>query len=112
MFEHSSMRQEVLEMVRQRFAPERFVKPMLLLTLVFYFVFHLLSGERGMLALLKQQNRLESVQSELKLVAGQKDELSRRVKLLSSNSLDLDMLDEQARKQLGYTAPDEVVILK
>ena len=37
--------------------------------------------------------------------------LERRVKLLRSSSLDLDMLDEQARRVLGVIGPEDVVIV-
>ena len=34
------------------------------------------------------------------------------VKLLRAESLDADMLDESARRMLGYARPDEIVSLR
>ena len=49
-----------------------------------------------------------AIQDELDL---QRRGLENRVMLLSPSSLDADMLDERARFLLGYTRPDEYVII-
>jgi cell division protein FtsB len=95
-----------------RFSPRRFVGPLVLVALVFYFTFHALNGDRGIFAMLKEQRKLEVLQQQLADVSAQRQVLERRVRLLSSASLDPDMLDEQARRELGYTAPGEAIILK
>ena len=41
----------------------------------------------------------------------QKDELEQKVKLLSSSSLDLDLLDERARAILNVIGDDEFIII-
>jgi cell division protein FtsB len=77
---------------------------------IFYLTFHALSGERGIYALLKEDRKLEVLQAELKTVEAQRNELGHRVKLMSSGSLDLDLLDEQARSMLGVSGKDELMI--
>jgi len=45
------------------------------------------------------------------LIRAQREELEGRIQSLSRRGLDADVLDENARSQLGFVAADEVVIL-
>lgn len=76
-----------------------------------YLVFHALNGNHGVYALVKEQAREES---NAKILAGlqeQRAKLEHRVNMISGDMLDLDLLDEQARRVLGYTSPDELIYL-
>lgn len=77
---------------------------------IFYIVAHTLTGERGLYMLFKQQRRLELVRAELSDVSAKRQRLEHDVSLLRSDSLDLDLVDEQARRYLGYAGKDEIVI--
>ncbi len=85
--------------------------PLALAFAFFYLGFHALSGERGLVAWFTESRRLEALKEELTLTTRKREEFERKVRLLSNNSLDLDMLDEQARSVLGFTAADEMVIM-
>ncbi|HJD63181.1 MAG TPA: septum formation initiator family protein [Rickettsia endosymbiont of Degeeriella rufa] len=74
-----------------------------------YFVFHCIYGNKGVIAYLKVNRQLEKAYDELKLLRAERVELEHNVKLLRTESLDKDMLDEQARKVLGIAAPSEQV---
>ncbi|MGI4753444.1 MAG: FtsB family cell division protein [Janthinobacterium lividum] len=74
-----------------------------------YFVFHCIYGNKGVIAYLKVNRQLEKAYDELKLLRSERVELEHNVKLLRTESLDKDMLDEQARKVLGIAAPSEQV---
>lgn len=50
------------------------------------------------------------MQEELAKAIAKREALDKKVKLLSNASLDLDMLDEQARSVLGIAGKNEVVI--
>jgi len=67
-------------------------------------------GEHGIYALLKEERKLEVLKTELNDITEKRKSLEHRVHLMSSGSLDLDMLDEQARTLLDDTGKDEVVI--
>jgi cell division protein FtsB len=84
--------------------------PLLLAIGIFYFSFHALSGERGLYALLKENRKLDLLNSELHDVTMKRKDLEHRVSLLSDGSLDLDLLDEQSRIILNDAAEDEVVV--
>lgn len=89
----------------------RLAGPLLFTLALFYLGFHTLNGDRGVYALLKEQRRLEVINAELDTLVAQRKELEHRARLLNSGSLDLDLLDEESRRLLGYASPDEVVIL-
>jgi cell division protein FtsB len=90
----------------------RFAGPTFFVSALFYLGFHALNGERGVYGLFKEQRKLEVLQAELKDVQGRRESLERKVKLLGSGSLDLDLLDEQVRNMLGMAATNEVVYFK
>lgn len=77
---------------------------------LFYLVGHALTGERGLFVLLKEQKRLESLQKELEAVSAGRRTLEHKTQMLGNGSLDLDLLDEQARRYLGKADKDEMVI--
>ncbi len=77
---------------------------------LFYLGFHTVSGERGIFALLRETSKLEALKAELADIKSERESLERKVQKLSSNSLDLDLLDEQSRSVLGRVGKDEVVI--
>lgn len=89
---------------------EKLLGPLLLVVGIFYLLFHVLSGERGVYALLKEQRKLDVLQAQLTQITAQRQALEKRVKLLSSDSLDLDLLDEESREVLGTAGKDEVMI--
>jgi cell division protein FtsB len=94
-----------------RFMPSRRAAgPLICVLFLFYLGFHTVSGERGLFALFKETRRLEALQTELSAIKVKREALESKVKRLSSHSLDLDMLDEQARSVVGLAGKDEVVI--
>ncbi len=81
----------------------------ILLLLLAYFSYHVISGDRGLLALRELSKKVEDSQKKLDTANSEKMELEHKVSLLKDNSLDLDMLEEQARRLLGYIGKDEKV---
>lgn len=81
-----------------------------LLLVTMYFTYHAISGERGYLAYIKLNQKLTTVESQLTVTQSEKLYLEHRVQHLRPESLDLDLLDEQARRVLGYASPDEYVM--
>jgi cell division protein FtsB len=75
-----------------------------------YFSFYLMFGPRGYFALQHVQEQLVEKNAEFAVLKDKRDHLDSDVHLMRPDSLDPDMADEQARKNLGYMKPDEVVI--
>jgi cell division protein FtsB len=81
------------------------------LGLVAYFGSHAVSGSRGLLAWRKVSAELAASQQELDQVRAERVALERKVKRLRPESLDPDLIDELARKQLSLVRPLDVIIL-
>lgn len=85
----------------------------LLLVLIFgYFLYHIISGENGFLSMIEISKKVTEAREELDSVSSERLRLENKVSLLRDESLDPDLLDEQARRLLGYVAEDETVYIK
>jgi cell division protein FtsB len=76
-----------------------------------YFGYHALSGSRGLLAWQELTRELEATQRELAQVRAERRELEHKVSRLRSESLDPDLVDEVARRNLSLVDPLDVIIL-
>ena len=91
---------------------QKALAPSVGLAVMGYFIYHSIQGDRGMLAWLQLQERLLHVESQLKEIIQERQFLEEKVRDLRPENINRDLLDQQVRLQLGYTHPDEVVILK
>lgn len=93
------------------FARARIYAPTVVLGfLIFYFGFHALTGERGLLSHHRRQQTLLVRQATLDDLQRERQELQVRVRLLNSHNLSADLLEERARSLLGFVAPGDYVI--
>jgi cell division protein FtsB len=91
----------------------RFVAgPVLGISLAAYFAYHLVEGERGLIAWHRLSQQLKEAKTTQAEVRGDRDALDRRVGLLRPEHLDRDMLDERARETLNLAGPNDIVILR
>lgn len=95
----------------QRLSQKAFA-PFLALSLVGYFVYHSIQGDRGILAWMQLQERLSQAQNQLKHITSKRENLEERVQALRPESINRDLLDQQVRLKLGYTHPNEIVVLR
>ena len=72
-----------------------------------YFVYHAIQGDRGIMAWLQVSQQLTDSRATLAALSVEREEIQRRVALLSPSSLDPDMLDERARIMLNVAEPDD-----
>ena len=84
--------------------------PLLGACLTAYFVYHAIHGDRGIYAWLRINQELKAANAEATMLQADRQSLERRITLLSSTSLDLDMLDERARVMLNFAHPDDLII--
>jgi cell division protein FtsB len=82
-----------------------------LFLLIIYFLLHSLNGERGVFAYFKLKKEIVQQSKLLASLQDERSSLEIKAKLLHPKTLDLDMLDEQARKDLSMIAPDEKVVI-
>ena len=86
--------------------------PVLGACLVLYFAIHIVQGDRGLIALWQLHKQIEQADLALADVKAKRAVLEHRVRLLSAEHLDNDMLDERTREILNVARPDELVIYK
>ena len=86
------------------------VGPICGISLVAYFGYHLVQGDRGLSAWLRLSREIRTEQANLTVMDDERRALDQRVNLLRPDHLDRDMLDERARASLNLIRPDERVI--
>lgn len=79
--------------------------------LIFYFSYHAINGKRGIIAFFQLTQAITAKQNKLDSLKLERVTIERKVSLMRSESLDPDLLDEQARKILGYAGPNEKVYI-
>ncbi len=77
--------------------------------LIFYFIYHSFSGDRGFLVFLKLNSEYTKLQNELDFTRAKRLELEQKVNLLKEDSLDLDVLEERVKAVLPYAKDTEEV---
>jgi cell division protein FtsB len=88
----------------------RVAGPVAAVSLVVYFSYHLVVGDRGLMAWRRLDVAIATAQAQLDQSEAERKALEHRVSLLRPNHLDRDMLDERARAALNLAAKDERVI--
>jgi len=91
---------------------QKAIAPFLALSVVGYFIYHSIQGDRGILAWVQLQDKLTKSISELNTIMKERSELEEKVQGLRPESINRDLLDQQVRLKLGFIRPDEIVILK
>jgi len=76
-----------------------------------YFGMNAYSGNHGLRAQKDLEQQLGAMQQELQDLRTERSDWERRVALLRSDRIDPDMLDERARKLIGYADPRDLTFL-
>ena len=97
----------------ERFARVRYRTIIVLLTCALglvYVGFQSVQGERGVLRWIERADEVERSRAEVAALAEERRKLEHRVSRLRTENLDLDLLDQEARRLLNLGHPDEEVI--
>ena len=86
--------------------------PVFGMALTGYFAYHLIEGDRGLLAWLRLTKEIHAADRHLAALDARHKALGRKVAEMTPDHLDPDLLDQQVRSVLDFAAPDEVVILR
>ncbi len=79
--------------------------------LVFYCLYQAINGERGISSLFYLSKQHNILKEEIEVLRTERLDIENRVNALKSESLDIDLLDEQTRRVLGYARDDETIYL-
>lgn len=82
----------------------------LLALAIFYFGVNALTGDRGMLHNRHREATLAERVKTLKDLRDEREQLQTEVSLLSDDHLSRDLLEEEARRKLGFADPSDYVI--
>jgi len=80
------------------------------LVTIFYFLIFTIFGDKGLVKLFDLNERIENKEIIKEELAAKMRAKKNLVDGMSPDSLDLDLVDEQSRKVLGYVGKNEVVI--
>ncbi len=78
--------------------------------LVAYFLFHMVQGERGLFAWVQLNQQIDQEERENKNLLAERVAWENKIKLMRTESLDADLLDERVRLMMGFSSKDEAVI--
>lgn len=92
------------------FQPRQILAPLMFATVFGYFGYHLVNGDRGLLAMAQLQREVQIAGQNLAEAEATRKIWERRVAALRNQSLDPDMLDERARALLNYSRRDDIVV--
>lgn len=76
-----------------------------------YFVYHIIIGGRGVISWTILSHEADQLESELGKLRNENEFLNNKIKGMRSDSLDLDLLEEQAEKILGFCHAEDTVVL-
>ncbi len=90
--------------------PRQILAPVIFATVFGYFGYHLVNGERGLLAMAQLQRETQIADQNLLEAETERKIWELRVSELRNQSLDPDMLDERARALLNDASKDDIII--
>jgi cell division protein FtsB len=88
------------------------IGPVLGIALTGYFAYHLVEGDRGLIAWLQLTREIRTENAKLEAVRAQRQALDLKVSNLKPDHLDPDLLDERVRATLNFVALGETVIMQ
>jgi cell division protein FtsB len=95
--------------LRRRVQP--LIGPVVGIALTGYFAYNLFVGDRGLLAWVRLTREIHAESDKLASLRAAQAALDLKVKNLTPDHLDPDLLDERVRATLNLAAPNEIVIM-
>ena len=90
--------------------PRQILAPVIFATVFGYFGYHLVNGDRGLLAMVHLQGENQVAHQNLAEAETTRKIWEQRVSELRNQSLDPDMIDERARILLNYARKDDLIV--
>jgi len=100
---------QLFQEIRRRL--RHLVAPLFWLVLTVYFGYHAVNGERGLRRLFELRQEIQIASQVSEEIALRRQEMEKRVRQLSPQSIDVDMLEESARTLLNMGQEGDYVIL-
>lgn len=100
---------QLFQEIRRRM--RHLLAPLFWLVLTFYFGYHAINGERGLRRLFELKREIQIASQVAEEIALRRAEMEQKVRQLSPQSIDVDMLEESARTLLNMGQDGDYVIL-
>ena len=78
---------------------------------LFYFMFHMISGDRGLVSYIRAKNEYKLVKSELSIIKTKNAAIENKIRLLKDDSINYDLLEEEAIKTLGIAKKGDIMLV-
>lgn len=75
-----------------------------------YFVWHAYNGSRGLKAKEEYRVQIASLTNQLHGLQDERAAWERRIRMMTADSIERDLLEEEARVELGRVQKDELVV--
>ena len=75
-----------------------------------YFAYHALAGDQGLARWTELQRQEKDLLLKRDALVVEKAAIEDRIRRLQPDNIDLDYVEELARKKLAYARPDEVIV--
>ena len=75
-----------------------------------YFGYHSFAGEQGLFSWREMQVEIQQLEAQKAALESRRDALHNQIERLSPSTLDLDYVEELARRKLNYVYPGELVM--
>ena len=98
-------------LIEQRYVVRRNILSIIGGCLCVYFSWHVIAGERSILRLMSLERQIAKAETQIETTRHARETLEARVIKLRPGSIDPDLLEERARIVLGYTRPDEHIVI-
>ncbi|PCH81035.1 MAG: cell division protein [Hyphomicrobiales bacterium] len=89
-----------------------FLFPLSMLAVLMYFAFHAMSGSYGSWALSGMKQTLALLEAEQEILVQDRKTLIDHMKLMKTDGMNRDMLDERARYYLNVANRDDIIIFR
>ena len=80
------------------------------ISVILYFLFFTIFSEKGLVQFFALKQQIENKETTKQELSTKMQAKKNMVDGMNLNALDIDLLDEQARKVLGYAGKNEVII--
>jgi len=88
-----------------------FILPVLSLMVMAYFSYHIYHGQYGLNTHETVAEHISLLEAKLATIEQERDKWQKQLALLKDGSIEKDMLDEYARRNLNLAKPNELTIL-
>ena len=87
-----------------------FLKTTCLCCIILYLCYHIFSGNYGMMSYTKIQNELANKKIEYQNSLNDISKIQNKIDRLKLDNLDLDLFEEEFKKNTGFVSENEIVI--